>query len=131
VNKLLDEIKKVAGRREIIIGGDFNLTVSNWTGPERPTCKQDSAIQARLADESGCSTAGNRRTPPALAPDASVDRESTHLVSLRRPFRAKGMEGPASVLLSSGWRRMESSQRSQPGRGVLHLISYPWHRSTI
>lgn len=27
--------------------------MSNWTGPERPTCKQDLAIQARLADEFG------------------------------------------------------------------------------
>jgi exonuclease III len=53
VNKLLDEIKKVAGRREIIIGGDFNIAVSHWPGPERPTCKQDSLIQARLAEEFG------------------------------------------------------------------------------
>lgn len=53
VNKLLDEIKKVAGRREIVIGGDFNVAVSNWSGPERPTCKQDSLIQARLAEEFG------------------------------------------------------------------------------
>ena len=53
VNKLLDEIKKVAGRREIVIGGDFNIAVSHWSGPERPTCKQDSLIQARLAEEFG------------------------------------------------------------------------------
>jgi endonuclease/exonuclease/phosphatase family metal-dependent hydrolase len=53
VNKLLDEIKNVAAGREVIIGGDFNLTVSHWPGPERPTCKQDLAIQARLAEEFG------------------------------------------------------------------------------
>lgn len=53
VNKLLDEIKKVATGREVVIGGDFNLTVSHWPGPERPTCKQDLAIQARLAEEFG------------------------------------------------------------------------------
>jgi endonuclease/exonuclease/phosphatase family metal-dependent hydrolase len=53
VNKLLDEIKKVAAGRDIVIGGDFNLTVSNWPGSERPTCKQDLAIQARLAQEFG------------------------------------------------------------------------------
>ena len=53
MNKLLDEIKKVAASRDVIIGGDFNLTVSNWPGPERPTCKQDLAIQARLADKEG------------------------------------------------------------------------------
>jgi endonuclease/exonuclease/phosphatase family metal-dependent hydrolase len=53
VNKLLDEIKKVAGRREIVIGGDFNVSVSHWSGPERPTCKQDLVIQMRLAEEFG------------------------------------------------------------------------------
>ncbi len=53
VNRLLDEIRMVAGRPEIIIGGDFNLTVSDWSGSERPTCKQDLAIQVRLADEFG------------------------------------------------------------------------------
>lgn len=50
---ILDEIKKVAEGREIIIGGDFNLTVSNWAGSERPVSKQYLAIQARLADEFG------------------------------------------------------------------------------
>ena len=41
---------RIAGLREIIIGGDFNLTVSNWAGSERPVSKQDLAIQARLTD---------------------------------------------------------------------------------
>jgi exonuclease III len=50
VNRILDEISRIVGRREIIIGGDFNLTVSNWTGSERPVSKQNLAIQARLAD---------------------------------------------------------------------------------
>ena len=66
VNKLLDEIKKVARGREIVIGGDFNLTVSHWPGPERPTGKQDLAIQARLADEFGlvnCWQAANPEQP--------------------------------------------------------------------
>ena len=31
VNKLLDEIGSIAGGREIIFGGDFNLTVSHWS----------------------------------------------------------------------------------------------------
>jgi endonuclease/exonuclease/phosphatase family metal-dependent hydrolase len=53
VNKLLDEIGRMAGRREVIIGGDFNVTVSNWTGSERPVSEQELAIQMRLADEFG------------------------------------------------------------------------------
>ena len=51
VNKLLDEISLIAGHREIIIGGDFNLAVSNWIGSERPVSKWDLAIQERLAEE--------------------------------------------------------------------------------
>src|SRR5207248_537427 len=46
VNMILHEIKKLAGGREVVIGGDFNLTVSHWPGSERPTSKQDLAIQA-------------------------------------------------------------------------------------
>jgi endonuclease/exonuclease/phosphatase family metal-dependent hydrolase len=53
VNMILDEIKKVAGNHEVVIGGDFNLTVSHWPGSERPVSKQDLAIQARLSDEFG------------------------------------------------------------------------------
>jgi exonuclease III len=53
VNKLLDRIRKVAAGREVVIGGDFNVAVSRWPGPERPTGRQDLAIQARLADEFG------------------------------------------------------------------------------
>jgi hypothetical protein len=66
VNRLLDEIKKVAAAREVVIGGDFNLTVSDWPGAERPTCKQDLAIQARLAEEFGllnCWQAANPDQP--------------------------------------------------------------------
>lgn len=53
VNQLLDEIARLAGGQEIVIGGDFNLTVSNWKGPDRSTSQPDLAIQARLAEEFG------------------------------------------------------------------------------
>jgi len=61
VNKLLDEIGSVAGGREIIIGGDFNLTVSHWSESERPVSKQDLAIQTRLSEEFVCSIVGKLR----------------------------------------------------------------------
>lgn len=67
VNHLLDEIGKIAGDREVVIGGDFNLTVSHFGGSERPTCRQHLAIQARLADEFGlvnCWQAANPDRPP-------------------------------------------------------------------
>ena len=53
VNRLLDEIGRIAAGSEIVIGGDFNLTVSNWSGSERPVSKQDLAIQLRLSEEFG------------------------------------------------------------------------------
>ena len=53
VNKLLDEIARIANGREVILGGDFNLSVSPGTDTDRPVNKQDSAIHARLADEFG------------------------------------------------------------------------------
>ena len=66
VNKLLDEIGSVAGGRKIIIGGDFNLTVSHWSESERPVSKQDLAIQTRLSEEFGllnCWQAANPNQP--------------------------------------------------------------------
>lgn len=66
VNTILDEIKKVAGNHEVVFGGDFNLTVSHWSGSDRPVSKQDLAIQARLADEFGllnCWQASNPDQP--------------------------------------------------------------------
>jgi len=66
VNMILDEIKKVAEGREVVIGGDFNLSVSHWAGSEHPSRKQDLAIQARLSDEFGllnCWQAANPDQP--------------------------------------------------------------------
>jgi hypothetical protein len=53
VNKLLDGIAKLTQGCNIILGGDFNLTISHWSGSERAVSKQDLAIQARLHDEFG------------------------------------------------------------------------------
>jgi endonuclease/exonuclease/phosphatase family metal-dependent hydrolase len=53
VNKLLNEIGRIALSRQIILGGDFNLTISRPVDPDRPVSMQDLAIQSRLADEFG------------------------------------------------------------------------------
>jgi endonuclease/exonuclease/phosphatase family metal-dependent hydrolase len=66
VNRLLDEIRKLAGGREVVIGGDFNLTVSHGPGSGRPASKHELAIQARLVDEFGllnCWQAANPSRP--------------------------------------------------------------------
>ncbi|MCZ2343404.1 MAG: endonuclease/exonuclease/phosphatase family protein [Bacteroidales bacterium] len=53
VNRILDAIHAMARGRDLIIGGDFNLTISPWLGSERPTSRADWAIQARLTQEFG------------------------------------------------------------------------------
>lgn len=53
VNTLLDEISRIAGGSEVIIGGDFNLTVSHWSESERKVSRNDMEIQTRLAEEFG------------------------------------------------------------------------------
>lgn len=98
VNKLLDEIKKVAGGRAVVIGGDFNLTVSHWPGPERPTGKHDLAIQARLAEEFGlvnCWQAANPDRPLPQTLRWTGDRAT--------PYHCDG------IFVPKGWRdRLES-----------------------
>ena len=66
VNKLLDEIRQIAGRREIIIGGDFNLLVSSPCKLDRPASKQDLAIQNRLADEFGLLSCWRAANPDGI-----------------------------------------------------------------
>jgi endonuclease/exonuclease/phosphatase family metal-dependent hydrolase len=53
VNQILDEVARIASGRDVVIGGDFNLTVSHFAGSERAVSKQDLAIQSRLAEEFG------------------------------------------------------------------------------
>jgi len=119
---LLDEIKAVAGRREVVIGGDFNVTVSHWSGPERPTCKQDSAIQARLAEEfRAVQLLAGGEPGPAVVPDAPVDRGPDDSVPLRRPLRAEVVESRLQSCVVLAGEEWEPPERPQPRRGVLRV----------
>ena len=51
VNRILDEISLIGRGCDIIVGGDFNLTVSHWASSERKTKEKDLAIQRRLTNE--------------------------------------------------------------------------------
>jgi endonuclease/exonuclease/phosphatase family metal-dependent hydrolase len=110
VNRLLEEIKKVAGRREVVLGGDFNLTVSRWPGPERPTCKQDLAIQARLADEFGlvnCWQAANPDQPLCQTLRWTGDRTIPyHCDGLFVPRSWKDRLESCVVLAGDQWDRL-------------------------
>lgn len=110
VNKLLDEIKKIAAGRQIVLGGDFNVSVSAWTGAERPTCRQDLAIQARLTDEFGllnCWQAANPDQPLSQTLRWTSDRSI--------PYHCDGLFVPRSwqdrlvsceVLAGDEWNRL-------------------------
>jgi exonuclease III len=66
VNKILDKLKRNAGGREIVIGGDFNITISGCRKSERPARNRNLQIQTRLADEFGlvnCWQAANPNQP--------------------------------------------------------------------
>lgn len=53
VNAILDTIRSITIDVDLVIGGDFNLSVSYWQTPPRATSKKDQRIQSRLAEEFG------------------------------------------------------------------------------
>ena len=110
VNKLLDAIKKLAGGREVVIGGDFNLTVSHWPGSERPVSKRDLAIQARLVDEFGllnCWQKANPDQPLHQTLRWTGDRTiSYHCDGLFVPKGWKTRLQSCSVLTGEEWNRL-------------------------
>lgn len=110
VNRILDTIKEIAAGRDVVIGGDFNLTVSNWANSERPVSKQDLAIQKRLADEFGllnCWQAAN--------PDQPLHQTLRWTKDRTIPYHCDGLFVPKSwkdrlescvVLSGEEWNRL-------------------------
>lgn len=110
VNMILDQIRKIAAGREVVIGGDFNLTVSHWPGSERPVSKQDLAIQARLADEFGllnCWQAANPDQPLHQTLRWTGDRTIPyHCDGLFVPKSWKDQLESCVVLSGEEWNRL-------------------------
>jgi len=110
VNKLLDEIGGIAGGREIIIGGDFNLTVSNWSESERPVSKQDLAIQMRLSQEFGLLNCWQVANPDQPLPQTlRWTRDRTipyHCDGLFVPKSWRDRLGSCVVLSGDDWNRL-------------------------
>lgn len=110
VNRLLDRVRRVAAGREVLIGGDFNVTVSHSPASERPARRQELAIHARLADEFGlvnCWQAANPDVPPAQTLRWTGDRTT--------PYHCDGIFVPGSwqarlrscvVLAGDDWDRL-------------------------
>jgi len=77
VIKVLDEIKQVSRDQALVLGGDFNITVSKGCGSKRRMTKKESAIQTRLSEEFGLLNtweAANRDLPPHQTLRWSGDR---------------------------------------------------------
>lgn len=110
VNRLLDAIRQVARGRDVVIGGDFNLTVSHRTGLGRPARKQDLAIQARLADEFGlvnCWQAANPDQPPHQTLRWTGDRTIPyHCDGIFVPKAWEGRLRSCVVLAGEEWDRL-------------------------
>jgi endonuclease/exonuclease/phosphatase family metal-dependent hydrolase len=110
VNKILDVIVSIAQGRDVILGGDFNLTVSHRPDSARPTAKQDLLIQNRLGDELGlinCWCIANPDVPLSQTLRWSKDKTI--------PYHCDGMFVPrswqqrlmsCSVLSGEKWNRL-------------------------
>lgn len=110
VNKLLDEIGRIASGSEIILGGDFNLTVSQSDDSEPPVSKQDLAIQVRLSDEFGlinCWQSANPNQPLVQTLRWSGDRTvSYHCDGLFVPKSWQDRLISCDVLSGDDWNRL-------------------------
>lgn len=110
VNKILDQIVSIARGRDVILGGDFNLTVSHRLDAERSTTNQDLLIQKRLIDELGLINCWHEANP--VVPLAQTLRWSKDKII---PYHCDGLFVPESwtqrllscqVLSSEKWNRL-------------------------
>lgn len=93
VNRILDEIAKLADGKEVVIGGDFNMPVSHWGDSEIKSTKHDLAVRARLANEFGlinCWQSAN----PGLEPQQTLRWTGNRTV----PFHIDGIFVPKAWL---------------------------------
>ncbi len=92
VHSILDGIVEVRDGCDLVIGGDFNMTISEPHEPEpRRTCEADLAIQARLRDEFGlinCWQTVHPDKPLAQTLRLSENKET--------PYHCDGIFVPAS-----------------------------------
>ncbi|MCY2974662.1 MAG: hypothetical protein NTW52_08355 [Planctomycetota bacterium] len=110
VNRILDAIASIACERDIIIGGDFNLTVSHWSGSDRKTKERDLAIQERLTSEFGlfnCWQEANPDKQPAQTLRWSGDRTIPyHCDGLFVPKAWKERLESCVVLSGDDWNQL-------------------------
>ena len=110
VNKILDAISRLAGQREIIIGGDFNVSISHWAESDRPVVRKDMKIQSRLAEEFGlinCWQAANPNQPLAQTLRWTGNRSiNYHCDGLFVPRAWKQRLQSCEVLMGEEWNHL-------------------------
>ena len=102
---MLDEIGRIANGGEIIVGGDFNLTVSSSEETERPLSKK----RLGHSNQIGRGVWSNQllaigESESAIAADTSMDQGSHHSLSLRWIVCSEVMARTACVLRRAIWR---------------------------
>ncbi len=93
VNLILNEIAKLAEGKELVIGGDFNMPVSDWCKSEIKSTKRDLAVRTRLANEFGlinCWQSAN----PELEPQQTLRWTGNRTI----PFHIDGIFVPKTWL---------------------------------
>ena len=100
VNSILDMIGKHRDGCDIVIGGDFNLSVSErHPSEERKNKKCNLEIQARLRNELGLINCWQTmQSRHATCSDAAVDDQPEPALSLRRDLRSGIVVGTAEVM---------------------------------
>ena len=110
VNLILDEIAKIIDGKEVIIAGDFNLSVSHWAESVRQSSHQDLAIQSRLANEFGlinCWQAANPDREPQQTLRWTGDRTTPyHCDAILVPKRWKDRLQTCSILSGEEWEAL-------------------------
>lgn len=105
VNRILDEIASLIDGRDVVIAGDFNLTISHFA--DAPIKKNNLEIQQRLAEEFGlmnCWTQANPEEPPHQTLRWTKDRSIPfHCDGIFVPSTWKDQLTTCEVLLGEEW----------------------------
>jgi endonuclease/exonuclease/phosphatase family metal-dependent hydrolase len=110
MHALLDEIVRLAVGKDVIIGGDFNLLISNVPSADKPINQRNAAIQARLTEEFGLMNCW-QKAHPGQPPAQTLRWTGNRTI----PYHCDGIFAPAhwrtrlrscSVLSGAEWDRL-------------------------
>jgi endonuclease/exonuclease/phosphatase family metal-dependent hydrolase len=110
VNRILDRIKSMSTGMPVLIGGDFNLTVSRSNDPKKPTSKVDLNIQSRLETDFGLKNCWQTANPDcSLGQTLRWSRDTTiayHCDGLFAPYAWSQFPFQCHILAGDAWSSM-------------------------